>query len=98
MLGYEAGEMLGMPVYNFVAHPRDDIDATIRRTPEQGRRGGGRRKDRRRGGAGAGGRCGRGGGGSVGGGGGLTVIWLDGREVFCTVVRDVTERRRVEKA
>jgi PAS domain-containing protein len=36
MLGYDAGEMLGMPVYDFVAHPRDDVDATIRRTLERG--------------------------------------------------------------
>jgi len=75
MLGYEAGQMLGMPVYNFVAHPRDDIDATIRRTLEKGRRVVGDRKYRRRDGT------------VLDVEVGVNVISLDGRDVICTVVR-----------
>jgi PAS domain S-box-containing protein len=86
MLGYDAGEMLGMPVYDFVAHPREDVDATIRRTLEKGRRVVGDRKYRRRDGT------------VVDVEVGVNVISLDGRDVICTVVRDVTERKRVEEA
>jgi len=86
MLGYAAEEMLGMPVYDFVDHPQDDVDATIRRTLEQRRRVVGDRKYRRRDGT------------VVDVEVGVSVISLDGRDVICTVVRDVTERKRVEQA
>src|ERR687894_180338 len=86
MLGYDAGEMVGMPVYGFVAHPRDDVDATIRRTLDKRRRVVGDRKYRRRDGT------------VLDVEVGVNVISLDGRDVICTVVRDVTERKRVEEA
>ncbi|QIN82082.1 PAS domain S-box protein [Rubrobacter tropicus] len=86
MLGYAAGELLGMPVYDFVAHPREDVDATIGHTLEKRRRVVGGRKYRRRDGT------------LVDVEVGVSVISLDGRDVICTVVRDVTERKRVEEA
>ena len=86
MLGYTAEEMLGMPVYDFVAHPREDVDATIGRTLEKRRRVVGDRRYRRRDGT------------VVDVEVGVSVISLDGRDVICTIVRDVTERKRFEEA
>jgi PAS domain S-box-containing protein len=86
MLGYTADEMRGMEVYDFVAHPRDDVDSTIRRTLEQRRRVVGGRRYRRKDGS------------EVDVEVGVSVISHDGREVICTIVRDVTERKEAEEA
>jgi PAS domain S-box-containing protein len=86
MLGYTADELQGMEVYDFVAHPRDDVDSTIRRTLEQRRRVVGGRRYRRRDGS------------AVDVEVGVSVISHDGREVICTIVRDVTERKQAEEA
>ena len=86
MLGYDAGELVGMPVYDFVAHPGEDVDSTIGRTLEKRRRVVGDRKYRCRDGT------------ILDVEVGVSVISLDGRDVICTVVRDVTERKRVEEA
>jgi PAS domain S-box-containing protein len=84
MLGYSANEMQGMEVYDFVAHPRDNVDATIRRTLELKRRVVGGRKYRRKDGS------------LVDVEVGVSVIFHGGKEVICTIVRDITERRRAE--
>ena len=86
MLGYTPGEMLGMHVYDFVAHPRENVDATISRTLEKRRSVVGERKYRRKDGS------------LMDVEVGVSVISLDGRDVICTIVRDVTERKRVEEA
>ena len=86
MLGYTADELLGMPVYGFVAHPRQDVDSTIRRTLERGRRFVGDRSYRRRDGT------------VVDVEVGVGVISYGGREVICTIVRNVTERKESEEA
>ena len=86
MLGYAPQELLGMEVYDFVAHPRENIDATIERTLELRRRVVGGRKYRRRDGT------------LVDVEVGVNVISLEGRDVICTVVRDVTERQKNEEA
>ena len=86
MLGYTADELLGMEVYDFVAHPRENVDATIGRTLEQRRRVVGERKYRRKDGS------------LLDVEVGVSVISLDGRDVICTIVRDVTERKRAEEA
>lgn len=86
MLGYTSEELLGMEVYDFVAHPRENVDATIARTLEQRRRVVGERKYRRKDGT------------LLDVEVGVSVISLDGREVICTIVRDVTERKRAEEA
>ena len=85
MLGYTAEELLGMEVYDFVAHPRENVDATIGRTLRQRRRVVGERKYRRKDGS------------LLDVEVGVSVISLDGRDVICTIVRDVTERKRAEE-
>jgi PAS domain S-box-containing protein len=86
MLGYTDDELRGMEVYDFVAHPREDVDATIERTLKEKRRVVGGRKYRRKDGA------------LVDVEVGVSVISFGGREVICTIVRDVTERKRAEEA
>jgi PAS domain S-box-containing protein len=85
MLGYRVSELLGMQVYDFVAHPREDVDATIERTLEQRRRLVGERKYRRKDGI------------LLDVEVGVSVISLDGRDMICTIVRDVTERKQAEE-
>ena len=75
-----------MDIYNLVAHPREDVDSTIERTLESGRRIVGERKYRRKDGA------------LLDVEVGVSVISLDGRDVICTIVRDVTERKKAEEA
>ena len=86
MLGYTADELQGMEVYDFVAHPRENVDATIERTLRERRRLVGERKYRRKDGT------------LLDVEVGVSVISLDGRDVICTIVRDVTERKRAEEA
>jgi PAS domain S-box-containing protein len=85
MLEYTAEEMRGMEVYDFVAHPRENVDSTIRRTLKRRRRIVGERKYRRKDGS------------LVDVEVGVSVIFYGGREVICTIVRDVTERKRAEE-
>jgi PAS domain S-box-containing protein len=86
MLGYTADELRGMQVYDFVAHAPQNIDSTIRRTLVQKRRLVGERKYRRKDGT------------LVDVEVGVNVISHGGNEVICTIVRDVTERKRSEEA
>jgi PAS domain S-box-containing protein len=86
MLGYTADELRGMEVYDFVAHAPQNIDSTIRRTLVQKRRLVGERKYRRKDGT------------LVDVEVGVNVISHRGNEVICTIVRDVTERKRSEEA
>jgi PAS domain S-box-containing protein len=86
MFGYTAEEIRGMEIYDLVAHPRENVDATIERTLRSGRRIVGERKYRRKDGA------------LLDVEVGVSVISLEGREVLCTIVRDVTERKRSEEA
>jgi PAS domain S-box-containing protein len=85
MLGYTADELRGMEVYDFVAHAPQNIDSTIRRTLEQKRRLVGERKYRRKDGT------------LVDVEVGVNVISHRGNEVICTIVRDVTGRKRAEE-
>ncbi len=86
MLGYDPDELLGSEVYDFVAHPRENVDATISRTLRQRRRVVGERTYRRKDGS------------LIDVEVGVSVISLDGRDVICTIVRDVTERKQDEEA
>jgi PAS domain S-box-containing protein len=85
LLGYTASELEGMEVYDFVAHERADIDSTIRRTLERRRRLVGERRYRRKDGS------------LVDVEVGVSVISHGGREVICTIVRDVTGRKQAEE-
>jgi PAS domain S-box-containing protein len=85
MLGYREDEMRGMQVYDFVAQPRENVDAVIRRTLEQKRRFVGERRYSRKDGS------------LLDVEVGVSVISEGGKEVICTIVRDVTERKRAEE-
>ena len=86
MLGYTAEEIRDLCVYDFVAHSRENVDATIERTLKSRRRIVGERKYRRKDGT------------LLDVEVGVSVISLDGRDVICTIVRDVTGRKRAEQA
>ena len=86
MFGYTAEEIREMEIYDLVAHPREDVDATIGRTLRSGRRILGERKYRRKDGA------------LLDVEVGVSVISLEGRDVICTIVRDTTERKKNEEA
>ena len=86
MLGYTEEEIRELCVYDFVAHPRENVDSTIQRTLKSGRRIVGERKYVRKDGT------------LLDVEVGVSVISLDGRDVICTIVRDVTERKRAEEA
>jgi PAS domain S-box-containing protein len=86
MLGYTAEEIRELCVYDFVAHPRENVDATIARTLQSRRRIVGEREYRRKDGV------------LLDVEVGVSVISLDGRDVICTIVRDITERKRNEEA
>jgi PAS domain S-box-containing protein len=86
MLGYTADELQGMEVYDFVAHPRENVDSTISRTLKQRRRLVGERKYRREDGS------------LIDVEVGVSVFSYAGKEVIGTIVRDVTERKQAEEA
>ncbi len=86
MLGYTADELREMEVYDFVAHPRENVDSTIERTLKERRRVVGGRQYRRKDGS------------LVDVEVGVSVISHGGKEVICTIVRDITERKRAEEA
>jgi PAS domain S-box-containing protein len=86
MLGYSEDELRGMELYDLIELPREEVDATLRRTLERGYRPVGERKYRRKD------------GGLVDVEIGASVIRYGGGEVVCALVRDVTERKRVEGA
>jgi PAS domain S-box-containing protein len=86
MLGYSAEELEGMELYDLIELPREEVDATLRRTLERGYRPVGERKYRRKDGT------------LVDVEIGASVIRYGGVEVVCALVRDVTERKRAEGA
>src|SRR5215216_898332 len=86
MLGYAAEELREMEVYDFVAHSRENVDSVIQRTLEQKRRLVGERKYRRKDGT------------LMDVEVGVSVISYGDKEVICTIIRDITERKRGEEA
>jgi PAS domain S-box-containing protein len=86
MFGYSAEELRETEIYDLVAHPRWNVDATIERTLGERRRIVGERRYRRKDGS------------LLDVEVGVSVISLSGREVICTIVRDVTGRKRAEEA
>ncbi len=84
LVGYNADELRAMEIYRIVDHPRENVDSTIQRTLELRRRVVGNRRYRRKDGA------------VLDVEVGVSVISLDGRDVICTIVRDVTERAQMQ--
>jgi PAS domain S-box-containing protein len=86
MIGYTREELRGMLLYDLIELPRQEVDATLRRTLEHGRRTVGDRKHRRKDGS------------LVDVEIGASVIRYGGGEVVCAVVRDISERKWAERA
>ncbi|HEX2740477.1 MAG TPA: PAS domain S-box protein, partial [Rubrobacter sp.] len=86
MIGYTEEELLGMRIYDFIAHDVDDIDLNVRRSLEAGRRYIGERKYRRKDGS------------VMIVDTSASVISYGGKTALCAVSRDVTERRKFEEA
>lgn len=84
MFGYTVDEFRGMEIYDLVAHEREDIDATIRHTLAERSRFVGERKYRQKDGF------------ILDVEVSASVISYGGRDIICTIVRDVTERKETE--
>jgi len=85
MLGYSADELRGTEVYDIVAHTRENIDSEVGRTLQQSRRLVGGRRYRHKDGS------------LIDVEVGVSVISVGGKEVICTIVRDVTDRKKAEE-
>lgn len=83
--GYTSEEIGEVEIYDLVAHPREDVDDAIRCTLTQRRRLVGERKYRHKDGS------------LLDADIGVSVISYGGREAICTIVRDITERKRAEE-
>ncbi len=86
MLGYSAAELRGMELYDISAHSREDVDSNLERTLAERSRFVGERRYLRKDGSIANVEV------------GASVIYYGGDEVVCAVVRDISERKRVEEA
>lgn len=87
MFGYTGQEVLGMDLYELVAHDPEDVDAYVRRCLEEGNVAVGERKYRHKNGSLLDVEV-----------SGNVIYYGEGREVICAVVRDMSERRRAEEA
>jgi PAS domain S-box-containing protein len=86
MLGYTAEELRGLTNYDFVVHSDEDIDSTVGRKVEEGEKSTPEERKYRR------------------SDGTLldvevngTLVSYRGREVVCSMARDITERKRIEE-
>jgi len=86
LLGYTADELLGMTIYDFIAHEREDIERNVRRDHRERRRDKGERKYRRKDGR------------LVDVKASASVVPYGEQEAVCCVVHDVTERKEAEEA
>jgi diguanylate cyclase (GGDEF)-like protein/PAS domain S-box-containing protein len=86
LVGYAEGELLGMRIYNFIAHDDADIDRHVRRSVEEKRRRIGEREYRRKDGS------------VMVVDTSASVISYAGRTAICAVSRDITERKEAEEA
>jgi PAS domain S-box-containing protein len=85
LLGYSAGEIEGMKIYDLIAHDPKTIDANMRLILQEGSRFLGERQYRRKDGS------------LVDVEAAASVISYCGRQVVCDVVRDVTERKKARR-
>jgi diguanylate cyclase (GGDEF)-like protein/PAS domain S-box-containing protein len=86
MMGYAAEELLGMRIYDFIAHDDEDIDRHVRRSLKEKRRHIGERRYRGKDGS------------VILVDTSASVISYGGMTALCAVSRDVTERKEAEEA
>ena len=86
LIGYPADELLGMKLYDFVAHERENIDYNVRRHVVEERRFVGERRYRRKDGR------------YLEVEVSATLIPYHHGKAVCAVVRDITERKEAEEA
>lgn len=86
MLGYDAGELEGMLLYDLISHERGSIDENFRRTLADGQRMVGERRYRRKDGM------------LLDVEVGASMISYGGKRELCVVVRDVSGRKDFEQA
>jgi PAS domain S-box-containing protein len=86
MFGYTAEELRGMELYDLVAHTRENVDANVGRTLEEGRRLIGERSYRRKDGT------------IIEVEIGASTISYNSHRAICATVRDITARKRAEEA
>ncbi|MDQ3301879.1 MAG: PAS domain S-box protein [Actinomycetota bacterium] len=86
MMGYADEELLGMRIYDFIAHDDEDIDRHVRRSLKEKRRHIGQRRYRRKDGS------------VIVVDTSASVVSFEGRTALCAVSRDVTERIESEEA
>ena len=86
MLGYTADELRGMGLHEIVAHAREDVEANVERTLREGTRFIRERKYLRKDGS------------VVEVEIAASAIDYGGKRVICAAIRDITERKRAERA
>ncbi|HWR82489.1 MAG TPA: PAS domain S-box protein [Candidatus Deferrimicrobium sp.] len=86
LLGYSADEMLTLTAYDFIAHPREDVDDKIKRVGQHSRLYLGERAYRRKDGS------------LVSVEVRIHLINYKGRDCLCVVARDISERKKAEAA
>lgn len=85
MLGYAPEEVVGLPIYDFIAHDRENIDRNFRLTFEKGSHSVGERQYRRKDGS------------LIDVMASGSAISYGGRRVASLVIRDITERKEAEQ-
>jgi diguanylate cyclase (GGDEF)-like protein/PAS domain S-box-containing protein len=85
LVGYTAEELLGMTIYDLIAHESEDIDWQVERSLEEKRRHKGERSYRRKDGS------------SLEVEASATVVPYGEEEAVCCVIHDVSERKKLEE-
>ncbi|MCA1729569.1 MAG: PAS domain S-box protein, partial [Actinobacteria bacterium] len=85
LLGYTSQELLGMTIYDFIAHEREDIDRNVQRDYRERQRHKGERKYRRKDGS------------LLEVEASAAVIPYRDEEALCCVLHDITERKALEE-
>jgi diguanylate cyclase (GGDEF)-like protein/PAS domain S-box-containing protein len=86
LMGFSEEELLGMRIYDFIDHDRDNIDQHVRRSLKEKRRHIGERRYRRKDGS------------VILVDTSASVIYYGGRTALCAISRDITESKQAEEA
>jgi diguanylate cyclase (GGDEF)-like protein/PAS domain S-box-containing protein len=86
LMGFSEEELLGMRIYDFIDHDRDNIDQHVRRSLKEKRRHIGERRYRQKDGS------------VILVDTSASVIYYGGRTALCAISRDITESKQAEEA